>query len=107
MQYAHTTDTPPKQGESWWPNLNTQDLKTIDKGNPYNTYVVPYLPPGPIAAPLWVVLQAAVNPVSPDGKLYYYFINAKCAPHKTYFGITSQDQDANIARYLDPNIKCS
>lgn len=107
VQYAHTTDTPPKQGESWWPNLNDQDLSTIDKGNPYNTYVVPNLPPGPIAAPLWVVLKAAANPVAPDGKQYYYFINAKCKPHKTYFGITSQDQDANIARYLDPNIKCS
>lgn len=106
VQYAHTTDTPPKQGETWWPNLNDQNLKSVDTQNHYNTYVFPGLPPGPISAPLSVVFLATAHPVSPDGKLYYYFISGKCPPHKTYYATTLDEHNANIAKYLGPDVKC-
>jgi UPF0755 protein len=106
VQYAHTTDTPPAAGATWWPNLNNQDLKSIDTKNPYNTYVFPGLPPGPIAAPITSIFLAAANPVSPDtGKLYYYFINGTCAPHKTYFATNQTDFNALVAQYIT-NAKC-
>jgi cell division protein YceG involved in septum cleavage len=100
VQYAVATDNPPKAGDTWWPNVNNQDLKSIETTNAYNTYVVPGLPPGPISAPISSVFLAAADPVSPDnGTLYYYFISGKC-DHKTYFASNSDDQNANIAKYI-------
>lgn len=107
VQYAHTTDTPPDANGTWWPNLNDKDLTTIDTGNPYNTYVTEGLPPGPISAPLWVVFKAAANPVSADGKLYYYFLNADCKGHKTYFATDNGAFGDLKAKYLGPNAQCS
>ena len=52
VQYAYATDNPPKAGDTWWPNVNNQDLEAIETKNPYNTYVFPGLPPGPISAPI-------------------------------------------------------
>jgi UPF0755 protein len=106
VQYAHTTDTPPAAGATWWPNLNNQNLGQIDIKNSYNTYVFPGLPPGPISAPISSVFLAAANPVSPDaGKQYYYFINGTCAPHKTYFATNQTDFNALVAQYIT-NAKC-
>src|SRR5262249_31654736 len=76
VQYAVTTLKAPTDGK-WWPNLNAVDLKTVAVTSHYNTYLFPGLPPGPISAPFDKVFQAAANPVAVDGKLYYYFINAK------------------------------
>jgi UPF0755 protein len=101
VQYAYSTDNPPKSDGTWWPNLNNQTLGAIETNNKYNTYVVSGLPPGPISAPITSIFLAAANPVSPDsGKLYYYFISGKC-DHKTYFASTSDEQNANKARYID------
>jgi UPF0755 protein len=40
-------------------NITRKDLETP---HPYNTYVIPGLPPGPIAAPGTAAIEAAVNP---------------------------------------------
>ncbi|MDF1498914.1 MAG: endolytic transglycosylase MltG [Anaerolineales bacterium] len=53
---------------SWWKtNLTAQDLQ-ID--NPYNTYLYPGLPPGPIANPGLASLQAVAAPLETD-ELYF------------------------------------
>src|SRR5262249_10426120 len=105
VQYAVTTLKAPTNGK-WWPNLNAVDLKTVAVTSRYNTYLFPGLPPGPISAPFDKVLLAAANPVAVDGKLYYYFINAKCPTHKPYFATNIQAHDALAARYIT-NAKCS
>jgi UPF0755 protein len=104
VQYAVTSDKAPTNGK-WWPNLNAVDLTQVAVKNPYNTYLFPGLPPGPIAAPLWDVFMGAANPI-PGPPYYLYYLNAKCAPHKTYYAANNNDFNTLKARYLDPSIKC-
>jgi UPF0755 protein len=69
IQYALGYNT--AQG-TWWTNpLSMDDLK-ID--SPYNTYIYPGLPPGPISNPGLAALEAVAHPTD---SIYYYF-QAKC-----------------------------
>ena len=53
---------------TWWTNpLSLDDLKT---DSPYNTYLYPGLPPGPISNPGLDALRAVAFP---DESAYYYF----------------------------------
>lgn len=107
VQYAITSEKAPSDG-NWWPDFGANaSCKDVVQDDVYNTCTHDGLPPGPISAPLWNVFVAAASPHSPDGKTYFYFINAKCPPHKTYFATTVDEHNANIAKYLNPNIKCS
>jgi UPF0755 protein len=56
--------------------------------NPYNTYMVPGLPPGPISAPGAVALNAAFHPVSSE---YLYFRLINPAEGRHYFSKTLDD----------------
>ncbi|MGH2517485.1 MAG: endolytic transglycosylase MltG, partial [Ktedonobacterales bacterium] len=74
-EFARDTDTPPSNGH-WWADLADSGNK-IDCGSAYNTESGCHkgLPPGPIAAPTWVVIQAAMAPPkSPN----FYFVSNKC-----------------------------
>jgi UPF0755 protein len=53
--------------------------------DPYNTYIRPGLPPGPISAPGKVALDAAFHP-SPSGYLYFRLVNPDEGRH--YFSKT-------------------
>ena len=100
VQYAAASETPPKAGASWWPNINSSDPKTVAADSPYNTYVVSGLPPGPIAAPVWTVLAAAADP-NPDGQTQdLYFLNDTCAGHHTHYATNSSDFEALKTKYL-------
>ncbi len=56
----------------WWTNpLSAADM-TFD--SPYNTYLYPNLPPGPISNPGTAALEAVANPATTG----YYFFQAKC-----------------------------
>ena len=69
VQYALGFDSP--QG-SWWTNpLSLDDLK-VD--SPYNTYLHPGLPPGPISNPGLAALQAVAAPA----KSNYFYFQARC-----------------------------
>ena len=48
-----------RHGGRWSQNISKADLLTP---HPYNTYLVPGLPPGPIASPGAAALQAALHP---------------------------------------------
>ena len=69
----------------------------INLDNPYNTYVYPGLPPGPICMPGLDAIQAALYP-EPNCN-YYYF----CATGDggTVFAVTQAEHDANVAMYQD------
>lgn len=58
------------------------DLEIRD---PYNTYIYPGLPPGPISAPGRIALEAAINPVKSE---YLYFRLNDAASGKHYFSKT-------------------
>ena len=74
------------------PEYLTVEDKHID--SPYNTYKWAGLPPGPIANPGLVALEAAVRPPKTD---YYYFVLKDPATGEHYF---SEDlQEHNWAKY--------
>jgi UPF0755 protein len=83
------------QQAGWWKSpLSAVDL-TVD--SPYNTYLYPALPPGPIANPGLAALRAVAEPVESD----YIFFVADCAPGSTgrhLFSITYEEHLVNVAR---------
>lgn len=76
----------------WW-NVPTGEERRID--SPYNTYKYSGLPPGPIANPGIVAIEAALNP---SKSLYYFYI------HDTngdiHFAKTLSEHNANVNKYL-------
>jgi UPF0755 protein len=72
--------------------LTYDDLK-ID--NPYNTYVHPGLPPGPIANPGRESLAAVVQPAVHD---YFFYVTKKDGSSEHYFSRTLDEHLANDAK---------
>lgn len=78
---------------NWWPTkLSEEDLL---KDSPYNTYQNAGLPPGPIANPGFASIQAVLFP---DDTPYMYFV-AKCDTGEHAFGVTAEDQQANVEKF--------
>jgi UPF0755 protein len=65
--------------------LFNRDLEIRD---PYNTYLIPGLPPGPISAPGETALKAAFFPSSSD---YLYFRLTDLSTGRHYFSRTLDD----------------
>jgi UPF0755 protein len=63
--------------------------------SPYNTYVAPALPPGPICSPGLDAMRAVVSPTASD---YYYFVSGRDGI--THFAKTFPEHDANVQKYL-------
>ncbi|MDR2534979.1 MAG: endolytic transglycosylase MltG [Treponema sp.] len=76
--------------------------KDTEIRNPYNTYVIPGLPPGPISAPGSVALYAVFNPVISD---YLYFRLADGATGRHYFSRTFDDHIKAGLLYVKGNQK--
>jgi UPF0755 protein len=87
VQYALGFDS---NSNSWWKSpLSLDDLK-VD--SPYNTYIIPGLPPGPIASPSLGALQAVASPA----KTGYYFFRARCdGSNRHVFAQTFDEQLQN------------
>jgi UPF0755 protein len=62
--------------------------------SPYNTYLNPGLPPGPISNPGRASLQAAMHPASTD---YLYFVSDNQGHHK--FSRTAGEHARNVTAY--------
>ncbi|MCB0204683.1 MAG: endolytic transglycosylase MltG, partial [Anaerolineae bacterium] len=63
--------------------------------SPYNTYLNPGLPPGPIASPGLSALEAAVNPA----ETVYCFFVATGEDGRHVFARTLAEHEANVAIY--------
>ncbi len=78
----------------WRGTLYQSDLK---RDTPYNTYLHPGLPPGPIANPGIKALRAAMAPAQTN---YLYFVAAGNNPQgKSLFASTIEEHNRNVAGY--------
>jgi UPF0755 protein len=75
---------------TWWPQI-TQDDYT-QAVSEYNTYLIPALPPGPIANPSLSAILAAIYPEASD---YLYFRAACDGSHYHNFARTFEEHVAN------------
>jgi UPF0755 protein len=75
---------------TWWTNpLSAADL---DFDSPYNTYIYPGLPPGPIANPSLNALRAVAFPAETP----YYYFRARCDGTGTHaFAVTFEEHVGN------------
>jgi UPF0755 protein len=73
-------------------NLRRAHLE--DESNPYNTYRIAGLPPGPIANPGRDALVAVVRPAPSD---YLYFVSRNDGTHQ--FSRTFEEHAAAVTRY--------
>jgi UPF0755 protein len=71
--------------------------RDIEIRNPYNTYLRPGLPPGPISAPGKIALEAAFHPAASDF-LYFRLTDAEAGKH--YFSRTLDDHIKAGALYV-------
>ena len=76
-------------------NLTRADLKTQ---TPYNTYVIPGLPAGPIANPGSQSLQAVLTPAESD---YLYFVSKNDGTH--YFSTSLRQHNRAVQKYQRNN----
>ena len=65
-----------------------------DRDNPYNTYVRPGLPPGPIANPGRAAMEAVLDPATSD---YLFFVSRNDGTHQ--FSTTLADHRSAVDRY--------
>ena len=79
--------------KKWWPQVFREDYETIN--SPYNTYLNPGLPPGPIANPGIEAIKAAQNPQEHNYLYYIHDKNGKIHPARTI-----EEHNANVAKYL-------
>lgn len=73
-------------------NVTKRDIERV---TPYNTYLIPGLPPGPIGNPSKGALEAAINPVRSS---YLYFVSKKDGTH--HFSTNLNEHNAAVATYL-------
>jgi len=74
------------------------DLKVV---SPYNTYLNPGLPPGPIAAPSLKSIEAALYPEQTD---YLYYVTKKDGTSSHLFATTYKQHQKNI-QLSEKNVK--
>lgn len=80
--------------EGYWKKVLTPGDLRID--SPYNTYLIPGLPPGPIANPGLAAIEAAIRPAPVD---YLYFVAAPSCDGKHLFATTLDQHNRNVALF--------
>jgi UPF0755 protein len=81
-----------RPGEWWWKPPSVEAYQQVL--SPYNTYLRPGLPPGPIASPGLSAIQAAADPATTQ---YCFFLAMGDGSH--VFASTLAEHQVNIARY--------
>lgn len=78
--------------QKFWEPILIADYQGVS--SPYNTYTNNGLPPGPIANPSLMSLEAVAN--APKSEYVYYFHDAA---GNSYYAKTLEEHNANVARY--------
>ncbi|MCW7941058.1 membrane protein [Streptomyces hygroscopicus] len=86
------------RGQSKLATGSVNALRQIN--DPYNTYKIKGLPPGPIDNPGEVAIQAALNPAKGN---WYYFVSI--SDNETLFAETNAEQNRNREKYLQEQKK--
>ena len=76
--------------------VETTDAEREDASNPYNTYVHPGLPVGPISNPGDLAINAVVHPA--DGP-WMFFVTWNLKTGETIFSTTVEEHDAAVAKW--------
>jgi UPF0755 protein len=76
--------------------VTTTNAERADASNPYNTYVHPGLPPGPISNPGDLAINAALHPA--DGP-WLYFVTWNLKTGETIFSTTIAEHNAAVAKW--------
>jgi UPF0755 protein len=84
----------PASGQWWKTPVTLEEYSMVD--SPYNTYLNPGLPPGPIAAPGLSSIKAVLNPDQTD---YLYFVALPDGSGRHVFAKTFEEHQQNVARY--------
>lgn len=80
---------------TWWKSpLAAEDLQV---NSPYNTYLIPGLPPGPISNPGLASLLAVAGPADVD-YLFFVLDCAAATPGAHAFSVTYEEHLANVER---------
>ncbi|MGW0844847.1 endolytic transglycosylase MltG [Streptomyces sp. NPDC002787] len=82
------------RGESKLATGSVDSLRQID--DPYNTYKIKGLPPGPIDNPGEVAIKAALKPAKGD---WYYFVSI--SKDETLFAVTNEEHNKNRRKYQE------
>lgn len=85
-----------QKAENSGENCHPVTLLDLKIDSPYNTYLYPGWPPGPIGSPGTFALQAALEPKQSP----YWFYLSDPATKKTIFAKTLEEHNQNKARYL-------
>ena len=68
----------------------------LDRETPFNTYVIPGLPPTPIANPGREAIEAALNPAD---EAYMFFVADGTGGHA--FAVTNEEHNRNVAKWRE------
>lgn len=79
--------------KTWWKKVLTQEDKKVK--SPYNTYLNPGLPPGPIANPGLASIKAVISPKETD---YWYYLHD--SEGLVHYARTLEEHNSNISKYL-------
>lgn len=82
----------PDTGQWWKSPVSLEEYSSVI--SPYNTYLNPGLPPGPICNPGLSAIEAVIRPAETD---YLYFVATGDGGH--VFARTLEEHEANIRRY--------
>ncbi|MEA3338023.1 MAG: endolytic transglycosylase MltG [Chloroflexota bacterium] len=88
VQYARG-----RPGDWWWKPQSIEDYQHVQ--DPYNTYLYPGLPPGPIATPGLSALESTIRPAETQ----YCFFVATGDEGRHVFARTLAEHEANVAAY--------
>ncbi len=82
------------RGESKLATGSVDQLRQLD--DPYNTYKIKGLPPGPINNPGEVAIEAALDPAEGN---WYYFVSISA--DETLFAVTNEEHNRNRQKYFE------